>query len=164
VDIILLQDVPKVGTKHELVKVKNGYGRNYLIPKGLALLADMSKKKMAEALIKQQALKAEQQTKDAKSFAEKLNKAKILIEAKTGQKDKLFGSVTTTQIAKAIEEQAKIKIDKKIISLKEDIKKVGAYKINIKLDKEVETIINLEVSAEKNPKKESAKGKDKAEK
>jgi large subunit ribosomal protein L9 len=147
-EIILLQDVPKLGHKDDLVKVKNGYGRNYLIPKGLALAATGSAKKIHSENLRQKAHKEEKIRIEAQEIASKLADVKIVVGAKTSSSGKIFGSVNTIQIAEALKEQG-FDIDRKNITLQEDlIKEVGNYKAIIKLHKEVKVEINFEIKAE----------------
>jgi large subunit ribosomal protein L9 len=147
-EIILLQDVPKLGHKDDLVKVKNGYGLNYLIPKGLAIAASGSAKKIHSENLKQRAHKEEKIKLEAQSNAQKLAGVKLVVGAKTSSTGKIFGSVNTIQIAEALKEKG-FDIDRKNITLPEDqIKEVGAYKATIKLHREVKVDIDFEIKAE----------------
>jgi large subunit ribosomal protein L9 len=137
-EIILKQDIASLGYKNEIVKVKNGYGRNYLIPQGLAVLAtDSAKKVMAENL-KQRAHKEEKIKNEALELRGKLADVKITIGAKTSSTGKIFGSVNNIQIAEALQKEGHL-IERKNILVKGDsIKEVGEYVAKIKLHKEVE--------------------------
>jgi len=147
-EIILLQDVPKLGHKDEIVKVKDGFGRNYLIPKGLAKMASSSAKKVHSENLKQKAFKDEKIKNEALAMAEKLRSIKLVIGAKTSSTGKIFGSVNTIQIAESLKEQG-IEIDRKNIILPdEQIKEVGTYKATIKLHTEVKAEIEFEVVPE----------------
>jgi large subunit ribosomal protein L9 len=147
-EIILLQDVPKLGQKDDLVKVKNGYGRNYLIPQGYAIAASASAKKMHAENLKQRAHKEEKIKVEAQAVADKLAGVKLVIGAKTSTSGKIFGSVNTIQIAEALKEKG-FDIDRKSISLPDDqIKEVGSYKANVKLHRVVRVEIDLEVKSE----------------
>lgn len=147
-EIILLQDVPKLGHKDDLVKVKNGYGRNYLIPKGLAFAATGSAKKIHSENLRQKAHKEEKIKHEAQEIANKLTDVKIVVGAKTSSSGKIFGSVNTIQIAEALKEKG-FDIDRKNIALQEDqIKEIGNYKAIIKLHKEVKVEVNFEIIAE----------------
>ena len=147
-EIILLQDVPKLGHKDDLVKVKNGYGLNYLIPKGLAIAASGSAKKIHAENLKQRAHKEEKIKLEAQSNAQKLTGVKLVVGAKTSSTGKIFGSVNTIQIAEALKEKG-FDIDRKNITLPEDqIKEVGSYKATIKLHREVKVDIDFEIKAE----------------
>jgi large subunit ribosomal protein L9 len=147
-EIILLQDVPKLGQKDDLVKVKNGYGRNFLIPNGFAIAASGSAKKVHAENLRQKAHKEEKIKIEAQSIAEKLSAVKLVVGAKTSTSGKIFGSVNTIQIAESLKEKG-FDIDRKNISLPEDqIKEVGSYKAVIKLHREVKVEIDFEIIAE----------------
>ncbi|HOP59389.1 MAG TPA: 50S ribosomal protein L9 [Bacteroidales bacterium] len=147
-DIILLQDVPKLGQKDDLVQVKNGYGRNFLIPKGYAIAATPSAKKMHAENLKQKAHKEEKIKAQASELAEKMTGLKLVIGAKTSSSGKIFGSVNTIQVAEALKEKG-FETDRKNILLPEDqIKEIGNYKAVIKLHREVKAEIDLEIIAE----------------
>lgn len=147
-DIILLQDVPKLGQKDDLVHVKNGYGWNYLIPGGFAIAATSSAKKMHAENQKQRAHKEEKIKAEAQELASKMTGLKIVVGAKTSTSGKIFGSVNTIQLAEALKEKG-FEIDRKSISLPEDqIKEVGNYKAVVKLHREVKVEIDFEIVAE----------------
>jgi len=147
-EIILLQDVPKLGQKDDLVKVKNGFGRNYLIPKGLAIAASSSAKKIHSENLKQRAHKEEKIKVEAQALAGKLGEVKIVVGAKTSSSGKIFGSVNTIQIAEALKEKG-FEIDRKSITLPEDqIKEIGSYKAIIKLHRDVKVEVAFEIIAE----------------
>jgi len=147
-EIILLQDVPKLGQKDDLVKVKNGFGRNYLIPQGLAIAATGSAKKIHAENLKQKAHKEEKIKVEAQTLAGKLAEVKIVVGAKTSTSGKIFGSVNTIQIAEALKEKG-FEIDRRSITLPEDqIKEVGSYKAIIKLHREVKIEVAFEIIAE----------------
>lgn len=147
-EIILLQDVERLGQKDDIVVVKDGYARNYLIPKKMAIVATESAKKVLAENIKQRAHKEAKLKEEALKVAEKLAALKITIGAKTSSSGKIFGSVNTIQLAEAINNGG-INIDRKQISLVEDsIKEVGKHKAKVKLHREVVTEIEFEVVAE----------------
>jgi large subunit ribosomal protein L9 len=147
-EIILLQDVNKLGQKDDLVTVKNGYGRNYLVPKGLAIAATSSAKKMHAENLKQRAHKEEKIKIEAQAVAEKMNGLKLVIGAKTSSSGKIFGSVNTIQIAEALKEKG-FDVDRRTISLPDDqVKEIGAYKAYVKLHREVKVEIDFEIVAE----------------
>jgi large subunit ribosomal protein L9 len=147
-EIILLQDVNKLGQKDDLVTVKNGYGRNYLVPKGLAIAATASAKKMHAENLKQRAHKEEKIKIEAQAVAEKMNGLKLVIGAKTSSSGKIFGSVNTIQIAEALKEKG-FDVDRRTISLPDDqVKEIGAYKAYVKLHREVKVEIDFEIVAE----------------
>ena len=147
-EVILKQDIQSVGHKNDIVTVKNGYGRNYLIPKGLATLATPSAKKMHAENLKQRAHKEEKIKNEALEIAKKLEKVTISIGAKTSSTGKIFGSVNTIQIAEALKEKG-YEIERKNISIADDlVKEVGKYTATIKLHKEVKVDIEFEIIAE----------------
>jgi large subunit ribosomal protein L9 len=147
-EIILLQDVTKLGQKDDLVKVKNGYGRNYLIPQGLAIAATGSAKKIHAENLKQRAHKLEKIRLEAQAAADKLIGVKLIVGAKTSTTGKIFGSVNTIQIAEALKDKG-FDVDRKNITLPEDqIKEIGKYKAVIKLHRDVKVEIDFEIVAE----------------
>lgn len=147
-EVILKQDIQNVGHKNDIVTVKDGYGRNFLIPQGMAVLATSSSKKMHEENIRQRAHKEEKIKNEAQETAKKLGKVSLSIGAKTSSTGKIFGSVNTIQIAEALKEKG-YEIERKNISIPEDqIKEVGKYTATIKLHKEVSVDIEFEIIAE----------------
>lgn len=148
-EVILKQDVPGLGYKSDLITVKNGYARNYLIPKGLAVLATEPSKKVLAEDKKQKAHKEEKILKEAEELAKGLQALQIKIAAKAGTSGKIFGSVNDIQIANAIKEQHKFDIDRKDISVDgESIKELGEYIAKIRLHKDVVVDLKFEVYAE----------------
>lgn len=149
-EIILKQDVNKLGYKDEIVKVKDGYANNYLIPQGYAMVATPSNKKILAENLKQRAFKEAKIKQDAEAFAETLNKVEGLkIAAKASESGKIFGSVNTIQIADAIKAQFDIDVDRKKISIVGDaIKEIGTHKIIVSVYKEIKSEITFEVYAE----------------
>ena len=147
-EIILTQDVANVGHKDDIVKVKDGYARNYLIPKGFAVSATTSARKMHEETMRQRAHKEEKLREEAKVYAKQLESVSLEIGAKTSTKGKIFGSVNTIQIAEALAEKG-FQIDRKNITIKEDlIKEVGKYTATVKLHRDVRVEIPFEIKAE----------------
>ena len=147
-EIILKQDVQNLGNKDEIVKVKNGYARNYLIPQGLAVTATESAKKVLAENTKQRAHKEAKIKADAEVIANKLEGVKLSIGAKTSSTGKIFGSVNTIQIAEALAAKG-FDIDRRTISIQDDqIKEVGTYTAEVKLHREVKVKIEFEVIAE----------------
>lgn len=146
-EIILKEDVINLGYKNDIVSVKSGYGRNYLIPTGKAVIASPSAKKMLAEELKQRAHKLEKIKKDAEELAAKLEGVSLTIATKVSSTGTIFGSVGSIQIA---DELAKLghNIDRKIISIKDTVKEVGHYKAVVKLHKEVSVEIPFEVVAE----------------
>jgi large subunit ribosomal protein L9 len=147
-EIILLQDVNKLGQKDDLVTVKNGYGRNFLIPRGFAVAASSSARKMHTENLRQKAHKEEKIKVAAQEIAGKLEGVKLVIGAKTSTSGKIFGSVNTIQVAESLKEKG-FDIDRKNITLPEDqVKEVGTYKAIIKLHREVKVEIEFEIKGE----------------
>ena len=147
-DIILKQDIPNLGHKDDIITVKDGYARNFLIPKGMAVNATASVKKMHKEILKQRSHKEEQIKLEAEGIADKMKDIKLTIGAKTSTKGKIFGSVNTIQLAEALKEEG-FEIDRKDITIKEDlIKEVGSYTATVKLHKEVNVEIPFEIFAE----------------
>jgi large subunit ribosomal protein L9 len=148
-EVILKQDVNNLGFTHDIVSVKNGYARNFLIPNGLAIIASETNRKILTELKKQQSFKAEKIKNEALAIAKVLEGLTLRIGAKAGASGKIFGSVNSVQIVNAIKEAKNIEIDRKRVVLNEDaIKEVGEYKAKIRLHKEVQFDIPFEVFAE----------------
>ncbi|HPF92809.1 MAG TPA: 50S ribosomal protein L9 [Tenuifilaceae bacterium] len=147
-EIILKQDIPNLGHKDDIVIVKNGYARNYLIPQGIAIAATVSAKKVLAENIKQRAHKEAKVKADAEAIAKKLEGVKITIGAKTSSTGKIFGSVNTIQIAESLAQQG-FEVERKNISIKEEqIKEAGTYTAEIKLHREVKVNLEFEVVSE----------------
>lgn len=148
-EVILKQDVKNLGYKGDIISVKAGYARNFLIPQGLALVANNTNKKIQNEVSRQRAFKEEKILKEAQTFAKALENMQLKIGAKAGTTGKIFGSVNAIQISNAIKEQFNFDIDRKLIELDGDsIKELGNYKAHIRLHKNVEVEINFEVFAE----------------
>ena len=147
-DIILKQDVEKLGDKDELVSVKPGYGRNFLIPQGLGILATPSLKKVHAENVKQRAHKEKAAIEEANKTVEKLANNTVSVIAKVGENGKIFGSVTSVQVAEAFA-NAGFDVERKNIKIhNEPIKNIGTYKATIKLHKEVSTEVEFTVAGE----------------
>ena len=147
-DIILLKDVEKVGEQYETVKVKDGYGRNFLIPKGLALVANDSNRRKYASIIRAMDKKESAKLGDYRAIAAKLDGKTVKIITKAGSSGKLFGSVDNVQIAAAIKEQLGIELERKRVVC-EPIKELGTHIASVVLHKEVSAQVNVEiVSAE----------------
>ncbi len=147
-EVILTQDVDKVGAYNEVIKVRSGYARNFLIPKGLALVANDGNKKMIADKVKHHLAKQEKAMAEFRAVAEQLNNAVITVGAKTGTSGKIFGAVTNLQVADAIKKQKGFEVDRKKIHFSEDIKNLGTYAATIQLHKDVSVSINVEVVGE----------------
>lgn len=146
-EIILLEDVQNLGYKDDVVSVKNGYGRNYLIPQGKAILATPSAKKVLAENLKQRAHKLAKIKADAEELAAKINGISLTIGAKTSATGTIFGSVNNIQLAEALAKKG-FEIDRKTIYINDNVKELGSYKAIVKLHKEVSAEINFEVVAE----------------
>ncbi len=147
-EVILKQDIPNLGQTDDIVKVKAGYGRNFLIPQGMAILAIASAKKIHAENLKQRAHKQEKIKSDATEFASKLKDVQITIGAKTSSSGKIFGSVNTIQIAEMLAQKG-FEIDRKKITIKEDsVKEVGKYTALVRLHREILVEIPFEVISE----------------
>lgn len=163
-ELILKKDVENLGFADDLVTVKNGFGRNFLIPQGHAVLATPSAKKVLAETLKQRAFKEKKVVDEAKTQAEKLNGIEIKIIAKTGEGDKLFGSVTNGDLAEALEKEG-VSIEKKYITIAGGaIKRTGPYEATIRFHRDVVTNFAFEVIAEVKPQtKAKAEAKPKVE-
>ena len=147
-EIILKQDVNNLGSKGDVVIVKDGYARNFLIPKSLAVRATVSAKKMLAEDIKQRAHKEAKIKAEAEKVAAKMNGLKLVVGAKTSSTGKIFGSVNTIQIAEALLAQG-FEVDRKNIRLQEEqIKEVGTYQAKVKLHKDIHVAIDFDVISE----------------
>ncbi|MBP5643275.1 MAG: 50S ribosomal protein L9 [Bacteroidales bacterium] len=148
-EIILTQDVKNLGYKNDIVNVKPGYARNYLIPQGMAILATESARKVLAENMRQQAYKQEKIKKEAQELAAVLEGLSLRIPAKAASTGKIYGSVNNVQIANAIKEAKGIDIDRKHILVDDDtIKEIGNYKAKVRLHKDVTVEISFEVFAE----------------
>jgi large subunit ribosomal protein L9 len=147
-ELILKQDVENLGFKDDIVTVKNGYGRNYLIPQGHAIMATPSAKKVLAETLKQRAFKEKKIVDEANKVAEAIKALEIKIASKAGSGDKLFGSVTNMDIADALQKEGHT-IDRKYISvLGGTVKRLGKYEASIRLHRDVTVDIEFEVVAE----------------
>ena len=147
-EIILLQDIEKVGDKHEIVRVKPGYARNYLIPKGYAIIANPSNRKKLTELQRQESAKQNKLLSHYQELAENLSDKVLKIGAKAGTSGKIFGSVTNVQIAQALKDQLDLDVERKKIQLPDEIKELGTYKAVLNLHAEVKPEIRFEVVQE----------------
>ena len=148
-ELILKQDVANVGFKDDLVSVKNGYGRNYLIPHGYAILATSSAKKVLAETLKQRAYKEESIIKEANKSAEALKALELKISAKAGEGDKLFGSIGSANITEALGNEG-VELEKKFVTIAGGlVKRVGKYNAKVRLHRDVIVDLPFEVVAEK---------------
>jgi large subunit ribosomal protein L9 len=145
-EIILKDDVKGLGYKNDLVTVKSGYGRNYLLPQGLAMLADKSAKKIVAENVRQAAHKAEKVKADAQAVANQIGDQVFELPAKVGETGKIFGRVTTLQLADALKSKG-IEVDRKRLSFDQEPTTAGDYTATLNLHKEVKHTINFRVVA-----------------
>ncbi len=147
--IILKQDIAKLGYTNDIINVKNGYARNYLIPQGKAIQATAQNEKILKEVLKQKSHKEEKIRNEAQTIATSIEAVSLTIGAKVGTSGKLFGSVNAMQIADALKEQANIEIDrKKLIVDSDKINGIGAFTATINLHREVKATLKFEVVAE----------------
>lgn len=145
--VILQEDVKHLGEKNDIVTVRPGYGRNYLMPQGLAVMATESAKKVAAENTKQAAHKAEKIRLDAALLAQKIGDITIELKAKAGEKGRIFGRVTSLQVAEALQAKG-FNIDRKRVELPEGVKELGEYTATLNLHKEVKHPVKFRVVAE----------------
>ncbi|MBD5268561.1 MAG: 50S ribosomal protein L9 [Bacteroides sp.] len=148
--IILKENIPGLGYKDDVVEVKDGYGRNYLIPQGKCIIASEAALKQLKEDLKQRAHKIAQAKAEAEAAAKAIEGVKLTIAAKTGANGTVYGSVGAAQIAEALEKLGHA-IDRKIINVKQPVKEVGVYVATVKFHKEVETEVEFTVVSEDAP-------------
>ncbi len=146
-EVILKLDIPGLGYKYDTVNVKPGYGRNFLIPQGQAILANKSNRKMIDENIRQAAHKAEKMKNDAQELANGLEALTIKIGTKAGENGKIFGAVTSNQLAEIFKTNG-FDVDRRRVSFKGEIKTIGEYEATVDLHREVKATINFSVVAE----------------
>jgi large subunit ribosomal protein L9 len=146
-EIILKQDVQGLGYKNDVVKVKPGYGRNFLIPNGLGLIANTSNKRMVEENVRQMAHKAAKVKDEAVALAAKIGDLTIDLKTKAGETGKIFGAITSLQVSDALKAKG-FDVDRKKIVFREQPKQLGDYVVNLDLHKEVKHEIKIKVEAE----------------
>ena len=144
-DIILLENINKVGDKHEIVTVRPGYARNFLIPQGKALIANAANRKRLQHLRDLNEAREGQRLNEYRSMAELLKDKTLRIPMKAGANGKIFGSVTSVQIAQALREQLNVDLERRKIEVGEEIKNLGAYVATLNLHKEIQVQVNFEV-------------------
>ena len=155
-EIILIKDIPGLGFKDEVVNVKNGYGRNYIIPQGLGVLANKSNSKVLEENLKQTVKKQEEILKEAQKLSKKIGNLVLDFKLKSGSDDKVFGSITTAQIAKLLSEKG-IEIHKKNITILTKVNAVGEYDVELKIHKDITHPIKINVTGDVSSRKKSKK-------
>jgi large subunit ribosomal protein L9 len=146
--VILIQDVNNLGGINEVVNVRNGYARNFLLPRQMAVEASPSNMKQLDERLKQQKKKEEKMLAEVNKVIDVLKESPVKLGAKTGTSGKIFGSITSVQIARAIRDQKGYEIDRRRIHLVDDVKELGNYKAKIDFGNGQETEIELEVVAE----------------
>lgn len=147
-EVILIQDVDNLGAANEVVKVKNGYARNFLLPRLLAVENSPSNKKQLEERLKQVKKKEDKMMAEINSVIAKLKEGPLKLGAKTGTSGKIFGSVTPLQISRAIREQRGYEIDRRKIAIADEVKELGTYKATIDFGNNNSTEVDFEVVAE----------------
>jgi large subunit ribosomal protein L9 len=146
-ELILLKNVDKVGDKYEVLTVKNGFGRNYLIPKGLAMIANDSNRRALASMLNAQEKREAKMVGEFQEMANKLNESTITLTAKAGTSGRLFGSIGTAQVASAMREQLGIDVERKKIVM-EDIKDLGSYTATVNFLKTVVGTLKVEITGE----------------
>jgi len=162
--VVFLEDVPNVAETGEVKEVADGYGRNFLIPKKLAILADAKTTHIVEAQLKKKARRQAETEAEMKELAEQLEGREIVLKARAGAKDQLYGSITNADIAEELEKSAGLVIDKRKIELDEPIREVGSYEIAIRLTADIIPKIKLTVAEEEEKKEKKAKKVEKEKK
>lgn len=158
--VVFLEDVPNVGEIGDIKEVAAGYGRNFLIPRGLAVLVDSQAASIVESRLRKKARLMAQIEAEMLELAKRIEGKAIVLKAKAGAKEKLYGSVTNADIAEALEKSIGVTVDKRKIELEEPIREVGSYEITIRLTKDIMPKIKLKVAEEKKEEApEKAEGK-----
>lgn len=146
-EVILKQDIKGLGYKYDVVKVKPGYGRNYLIPEGLAMVANKASLKERAENVKQATFKQEKLKNDAVALGENLKSLTLSLGAKVGENGRIFGAITTLQVADALKNKG-FEVDRRRLEIKADIKELGTYTVEADLHREVKAEFSIEVVAE----------------
>jgi len=146
-EVILTQDVAKLGYKDDIVKVKNGYANNFLFPKGMAVMATASMRKIHAENLKQRAFKEEKLKLEAEKLGATISALTVTVGAKAGTSGKIFGSVNAIQVAEALKEQHNVDVDRKKLTV-DDIKEIGTYKAIANLHRDVKAEFTVEIVAE----------------
>ncbi len=147
-ELILLQSIDNVGYKHDIVKVKPGYGRNFLIPKGFAVIANATNRAKLDKLVQEEQAKENARLEEYKQMAEKIKGQSVQIGVKSGTSGKIFGKVTNVQIAAAMKEHFEIEVERKKIELAEEPKEIGTYTATINFHPEVSEELQFELVKE----------------
>ena len=146
--VLLVQDVPQLGSTGDVKEVSGGYGRNYLLPKGFAVLASRGQVKQAEDRLAAQRKRNEAARKDSEALAARLSGQTLRFTARVGELDRLYGSITSADIAEKIQSQLGIEVDRRKIDLDESIKRIGIYPIKIRLLAGLEPLVNVVVEGQ----------------
>lgn len=146
--ILLRDDVEHLGRKGDLVDVADGYARNYLMPRGFAMLATKGTVRQAEAMRRNREAREAREREAAEELSGRLASAPVVVTARAGEEGKLFGSITTTEIATVLTERVGVEVDRRKLELDEPIKDLGTTEVRLRLHPEVETVISVEVVAE----------------
>lgn len=146
--VILKEDVKKLGSRNQVLDVSDGYGRNYLIPRGLAVEADKGNMGLLKALTEAEERKDRQASAKAEEEKRHLQGRQVTVSVSSGEAGRLFGSVTASQIAEAVEKQFGVKIDKKNVKIADAVKALGSYAFTVKLHGSVEASMTLKVEAQ----------------
>ncbi len=144
--VIMLKDVDKVGDKHEILTVKNGFGRNYLLPRGLAIIGNASNMGRLNEMIRREEAQEQKKLDVYRDIAKQLVDKTLKIGAKAGTSGRIFGSITELSVKQQLKEQFGVEIDRKKISLPEDAKELGTYTLILKLHPEVTHEMQMEVA------------------
>ncbi|MCL4139712.1 UNVERIFIED_CONTAM: hypothetical protein GTU68_015667 [Idotea baltica] len=147
-DVILLKNIDRLGDKHDVITVKNGYGRNYLIPQGMALIANRTNKAKLDNLKKIEDAERARRKDEFQAIADMLKDKVLKIGAKSGTSGKIFGSVTNIQIAQALKEQFEVEVERKRVMIEEEVKELGTYVAQLDLHPEVKAPVTFEVIKE----------------
>jgi large subunit ribosomal protein L9 len=164
VKVIFLEDVPNVARAGEAREVADGYGRNYLLPRKLAVLANSRASSVVEAQLKKIALKRAQTEAEMAELAGKLDGMEVTLKARAGAKDKLYGSITSADIADELSSRAGLVVDKRKIELEEPIRQLGSYEVTVRLTHDIAAVIRLAVVADKVAEETEEKTEEKKEK
>lgn len=147
-DIILLKDIDKLGYKHDIVAVKNGYGRNYLIPQGLGVIANPTNMKKLESIKAEEEAKEAARVEEYRELITKLADATLKVGVKAGANGKIFGSVTNVQLAQALKEQYEVDIERRKIEVPEEVKELGTYVATLNLYTDIVGEVRFELVEE----------------
>jgi len=161
--VVFLEDVPNVAEVGEMKEVADGYGRNFLIPKKLAILADSQAASIIEAQLKKKARLQAETEAEMGELAQQLEGKEIVLKARAGAKDRLYGSITTADIAEELSKSAGLVVDKRKIELEESVREIGSYEVAIRLTKDIIPRIKLTVMEEEEKEGKEKKGKGKKE-